>query len=1059
MSFNELGDLQEARARGLATLYPDKPRIAVGAATCGQANGASEVILELLNAAEREGYDANIVAVGCIGFCAAEPLVDVWRPGYPRVIYREITPEKAEVLVAALAKGEDKPEWALCRMEAEEFIFDGSTREYDVSRGDGDLREIPVYAETAFFSRQVKVALRNCGFTRPTELDEYVARGGLFGLYEVLRNKSPEDVVDAVTKSGLRGRGGGGFPTGRKWAFCRAAEGDEKYIICNADEGDPGAYMDRSVLEGDPFSVLEGMIIGAYAVGNARRGYIYVRGEYPHAIDVLTIAIEKFREAGLLGENILGSGLDFDVELARGAGAFVCGEETALLQSIEGSRGMPKPRPPYPAQKGLFGKPTVINNVETWANVPVIANRGAEWFAGIGTEGSKGTKVFSLVGNVNNTGLVEVPMGVSMYDVVFDVGGGIPRDRDLKAVQTGGPSGGCLPASQLGLHIDFDALTEAGSMMGSGGMIVMDEHTCPVEMARYFLSFCKDESCGKCTPCRDGIPALLVILERITKGEGRDGDLEMLEELGQTVKELSLCGLGQTAANPLLTTLRYFRDEYEAHIKQKKCPGAICKALVSAPCHHMCPIGMDPAAYIGFIAQGRFDNAYEVITNASPFPGVCGRVCHYPCEFKCTSGDSGDPIAIRSLKRFVSDYARNKNGRPKKTPAKKYDEKVAVIGSGPAGLTCAYQLALQGYEVTAFEALPVPGGMLAVGIPEYRLPRDILEFEIDNVKRAGVKIETNTAVGKDVTLDELRARGYKAFFVATGAHAGLKLGVEGEEAEGVMDAVAFLRDVNLGRGDKPGDRVGVVGGGNAAIDAARTALRMGAAEVHILYRRTRKEMPAQDEEIQAALDEGIKLHLLVAPKRVIAEDGRVTAVECLKMELGEVDRSGRRRPIPIEGSEFILELDALIPAISQEPDLTCLEGVETVEISKWKTIVANEETLQTTEPDVFAGGDVVTGPWTVTGAMGHGKRAAEIIHKYLRGEPLEPTYEPTRPTVEVPIYQMTEEELETITHRPHAPCHSAPDRVRNFEEVELCLSDEQAIDEAKRCLRCDATSA
>jgi NADH-quinone oxidoreductase subunit F len=784
-----------------------------------------------------------------------------------------------------------------------------------------------------------------------------------------------------------------------------------------------------------------------------------LRREYPHAIEMMTVAIDRLREAGLLGENILGSGFDFDVEIARGAGAFVCGEETALLQSIEGARGMPRPRPPYPAEKGLFGKPTVINNVETWANVPVIAAKGADWFGGIGTKGSKGTKVFSLVGNVNNTGLVEVPMGASMYDIVFGIGGGIPRDRDLKAIQTGGPSGGCLPATQLGLHVDFDALTEAGSMMGSGGMIVMDEHTCPVEMARYFLSFCKDESCGKCTPCRDGIPALLEILTRITKGEGKEEDLATLESLGRTIKATSLCGLGQTAANPLLTTLRYFRDEYEAHIKRKECPGAVCKALISAPCHHVCPIGMDPPSYIGFIAEGKFDDAYEVITNASPFPGVCGRVCHYPCEFKCTSGDSGDPIAVRSLKRFVSDYARkSKDGRPRKTAAKKYDEKVAVIGSGPAGLTCAYRLALLGYEVTVFEALPVAGGMLAVGIPEYRLPRDILAFEIENVKRAGVEIKTDTAVGRDVSLDGLRAEGYKAFFVATGAHTGLKLGVEGEDTQGVIDAVAFLREVNLGRGEKPGDRVGVVGGGNAAIDAARTALRMGASEVHILYRRTRREMPAQGEEIQAALDEGIKLHLLVAPKRVVTDAGRITAVECLRMDLGEVDSSGRRRPVPIEGSEFLVELDALIPAISQEPDLTAIEGVE-MDVSKWKTIVTDEETLRTTVSDVFAGGDVVTGPWTVTGAMGHGKRAAQMIHKYLRGEELKPDYAPTRPTAEVPIYQMTDEELETLVHRPHAPCRSAPERVRNFEEVELCLTDEQAMNEAKRCLRCDATSA
>ncbi len=1059
MSIKELRDLQEVKDRGLAALYPQKPRLAVGSATCGQANGAAEVTQALIETAQKVGYDAEVVATGCLGFCAAEPLVDVWRPGYPRVIYRDVTPQKASALVTALAKGDDKAEWALCRLEGDDFILDASSKSYDVSRSNGALAGVPLYGEAAFFARQVKVALRNCGFIRPTELDEYIARGGFFGLYDVLHQRSAEEVIGVVTKSGIRGRGGAGFPTGKKWAFCRGAAGDEKYIICNADEGDPGAYMDRSVLEGDPYSVLEGMITGAYAIGNCRRGYIYVRGEYPHAIEVLTVALEKLRDAGLLGEDILGAGFDFDVEIARGAGAFVCGEETALLQSIEGLRGMPRPRPPYPAQSGLFGKPTVINNVETWANIPAIINRGAEWFAGIGTEGSKGTKVFSLVGNVTNTGLVEVPMGAPMHEVIFDIGGGIPRERAFKAVQTGGPSGGCLPASQLGLHIDFDALKEAGSMMGSGGMIVMDEHTCAVEMARYFLSFCKDESCGKCTPCRDGIPALLDILERITAGEGKMEDLATLEELGHTVKDTALCGLGQTAPNPLLTTLRYFRDEYEAHIKYKKCPGAVCKALVSAPCHHVCPVGMDPPAYIGFIAQGKFAEAYDVITDASPFPGVCGRVCHYPCEFKCTSGDAGDPIAIRALKRFVSDFAKNKNGRPKMAAARKYKEKVAVIGSGPAGLSCAYKLARNGYAVTVFEALPVAGGMLAVGIPAYRLPRDILEFEIENVKRAGVEIKTNAAVGSDLTIDELRRQGYKAFFIAAGAHKGLTLGIPGEDAEGVVDAVAFLRDVNLGRGHKPGNKVGVIGGGNAAVDAARTALRMGAAEVHILYRRTRQEMPAQREEVEAALTEGIQLQFLVAPTRVVVEGGRMVGLELRRMELGDVDAGGRRRPVPVEGSAFTLELDALIPAISQRPDLGCLEGAGAVETTKWDTIVADEETQQTAASDVFAGGDVVSGPATVTGAMAQGKRAAAAIHRYLRGEPLAPSYEPTRPTVEVSPYQMTEDELEKITSRPEVLCRAAAGRARSFDEAELCLSAEQAMDEAKRCLRCDASAA
>ncbi len=1017
------------------------------------------MVLDLLSRVETEELDATLAATGCLGFCEMEPLVDVWVPGEPRVVYKNITTEDTPELVRALKEGRVVEDKALFRLEGEYLFLGDEEIKYKLGSTNGKYDGIPLMEEVPFYNGQYKLVTRNCGFIKPTSLPEYVARGGLYPLFKALTQMTPEEVIAEVAKSGLRGRGGAGFPTGRKWQFVREAPGDVKYIICNGEEGDPGAYMDRSVLEGDPYSVLESMIVCAYAVGNTKEGLVYIKHEYERAREIVTAAIETMREYGVLGDDILGTGLDFDIRVARDPGAFVCGEETALINAVEGKRGVARLRPPYPAEKGLFDKPTVVNNVETWANIPVILDRGGEWYSTLGTERSKGTKVVSLAGKVRNNGLVEVPMGTALWDVIFGMGGGIATDRGFKGVQIGSPLGGCVPGQLLDLPLDYEKLTEAGAMVGSGGMIVMDEHTCMVDMAKYFMEFNRDESCGRCTPCRDGIPAALAILDRITKGRGTMEDLDTLEELGTAIQRTSLCGLGQTAPNPVLATLRYYRDEYEAHIKEKRCPGAVCKTLVSAPCHHVCPVGMDPPAYIGYIAQGRFDKAYEVITNASPFAGICGRVCDYPCEFKCTSGDSADPIAIRALKRFVADYAKNKNGRPKKAPARKYDEKVAVVGSGPAGLTCAYQLALQGYEVTAFEALPVPGGMLAVGIPEYRLPRDILEFEIENVKRAGVKIETNTAVGKDVTLDELRARGYKAFFVATGAHTGLKLGVEGEEAEGVVDAVAFLREVNLGRGDKPGEMVGVVGGGNAAVDAARAALRMGAAEVHILYRRTRKEMPAQDEEIEAALDEGIKLHLLVAPKRIITEGGRVTAVECLKMELGDVDAGGRRRPVPIEGSEFTLELDALIPALSREPDLTCLEGADAIEVSKWKTIVADGETLQTTVPDVFAGGDVVTGPWTVTGAMGYGKRAAEVIHKYLRGGPLRPTYEPTRPTVEVPTYRMTDEELATIVHRPGVPCRSAPDRVKNFDEVELCLSDEQAVDEAKRCLRCDATLA
>ncbi|MBN1503727.1 MAG: NADH-quinone oxidoreductase subunit NuoF, partial [Candidatus Eisenbacteria bacterium] len=439
-----------------------------------------------------------------------------------------------------------------------------------------ELSDVPAFETIPFFKKQMRIVLRNCGIISPDSIDEYIARGGYFTLFKVLNELTPEKVIQEVKTSGLRGRGGAGFPTGLKWQFTRQAPGDVKYIVCNADEGDPGAYMDRSVLEGDPHSVLEGMTIGAFAVG-ANEGYIYVRAEYPLAIEKLNQAIRQAEEYGLLGENILGSGFNFRVKLSKGAGAFVCGEETALMASIEGRVGEPRPRPPFPAQSGLWGKPTNINNVETWANIPVILSRGGAWYAGLGTEKSKGTKVFSLVGKIARSGLIEVPMGITLREIIYDIGGGIPDGRQFKAIQTGGPSGGCLPESLLDLPVDYERLTEAGAIMGSGGMVVMDDKVCMVDIARYFLTFTATESCGKCAPCRIGTHVMNEILGRICAGQGKEGDIEYLESLAGTIKALSLCGLGQTAPNPVLTTLRYFRHEYEAHIRDKKCPAGVCK--------------------------------------------------------------------------------------------------------------------------------------------------------------------------------------------------------------------------------------------------------------------------------------------------------------------------------------------------------------------------------------------------------------------------------------------------------------------------------------------------
>jgi len=503
--------------------------------------------------------EIKVVRTGCFGLCENGPICIVYPEG---AFYSHIKVDDVERIVSEhLVKG---------RVVAD-LLYKKSVTE------DGKIRSLE---EIDFYKKQKRVALRNCGVIDPENINEYIAFDGYKALAKALTEMSRDDVIDVILKSGLRGRGGAGFPTGLKWKFAKAPESDVKYVCCNADEGDPGAFMDRSVLEGDPHSVLEAMAIAGYAIGS-QQGYIYVRAEYPIAVKRLRIAIDQAREAGLLGKDIFGTGFNFDIDLRLGSGAFVCGEETALMTSIEGCRGEPRPRPPFPAIKGLFGKPTILNNVETLANVCQIILNGPEWFAAMGTEKSKGTKVFALGGKINNTGLVEIPMGTTLREIIYDIGGGIPNGKKFKAAQTGGPSGGCIPAEHLDIPIDYDNLIAIGSMMGSGGMIVMDEDNCMVNIAKFFLEFTVDESCGKCPPCRIGTRRMLEILDRITHGKGEDGDIEKLEKLAKNIKASALCGLGQTAPNPVLSTLRYFRDEYEAHIYEKRCPAGVCKALLS----------------------------------------------------------------------------------------------------------------------------------------------------------------------------------------------------------------------------------------------------------------------------------------------------------------------------------------------------------------------------------------------------------------------------------------------------------------------------------------------
>ena len=560
MSFEEIKS--QAILQWKAMQQSENAWILIGMGTCGRAAGAEDVLAALNQKLAEQHIQAEILQVGCIGLCYAEPLIELVKPGKPSILYGNLTPELvSEIIADYLIVDNPRPDLALG------------------TRGEGTLEGIPNLFDLPVLKPQVRISLRNCGNIDPENINHYIANGGYEGLAKALRMK-PQEVIDEIKKSGLRGRGGAGFASGIKWQFCHDAPGDIKYVICNADEGDPGAFMDRALLEGDPHAVMEGILIGAYAIG-ASEGYIYIRAEYPLAIQRLRIAIKQMEEYGLIGDDIMGSGFRFHIKIKEGAGAFVCGEETAMMASIEGRRGMPRSRPPFPAQSGLWGKPTNINNVETWSNVSAILQRGAEWYASYGTEKSKGTKNFSLAGNVVRTGLIEVPMGISLREIVYEIGGGIPENKRLKAVQTGGPSGGFIPEGLIDLPVDYESLAQAGSIMGSGGMVVIDEDTCMVDITKFFLTFTQAESCGKCIPCRWGTKQMLDILEDISNGRGRPGDIELLQELAESVKDGSLCGLGQTAPNPVLTSIRYFRDEYEEHIVEKRCAALHCKALIS----------------------------------------------------------------------------------------------------------------------------------------------------------------------------------------------------------------------------------------------------------------------------------------------------------------------------------------------------------------------------------------------------------------------------------------------------------------------------------------------
>jgi NADH-quinone oxidoreductase subunit F len=998
-------------------------RICLGASCI--ASGA----LKVKEALEREldnrqlQQQVSIVGTGCLGPCSGGPAVMI-----DQVFYEKLCPEDAKEIVGEhLARGR---------------VVERLTHK----RPDG--RALANSADMDFFRRQKKIVLRNCGQIDPQRIEDYIAHDGYQALAKVLTQNSADTVIETMRVSGLRGRGGAGFPTWRKWKFTREAAGEQKYVVCNADEGDPGAFMDRSVLEGDPHSVLEGMAIAAHTIG-AQMGYIYVRAEYPLAVQRLKIALAQAHDRGLLGKNILGTQFDFDLEIRMGSGAFVCGEETALLTSIEGNRGEPRPRPPFPAVQGLWGKPTVLNNVETYANVSAIVLQGGEWYASHGTERSKGTKVFALAGTIKNSGLVEVPVGMPLGDLIYDIGGGTLSGKDFKAAQIGGPSGGCIPKQHLNVPLDYESLAELGAIMGSGGLIVMDENSCMVDVARFFLEFVQEESCGKCVPCRVGTKRMLELLNRICDGRGEEADVERLIDLGEMIKDTSLCGLGQTAPNPVLSTIRHFGHEYIEHIRDKHCRAGVCPALVYAPCSSACPANVDIPGYVSLVAEKRYAEALQLHRERNPLAAICSRVCFHTCEDKCRRTTIDAPVSIRGIKRFMVDQEVTIQLPEVRENEQNAKRKIAIIGAGPAGLSCAYFLARMGYRPKIFEAEPRPGGMLVQGIPAYRLPREVVAREVRMIERMGVDILTNMTLGTDITLKALRAEGYDAVFLGIGAPVGVGLGMPGSDAEGITDALSFLRTYNI-RGSVPvGKDVVVIGGGNSAIDAARTALRLGAEKVTVVYRRSREAMPAYAEEIEEAEHEGVSLRLLTAPLEVVVEGKRVAGIRCMPMRLGEFDRSGRRRPEE-GGDAFVIPADQVLVAIGQTLDLQRITNSVPIQARSQSFIQVNPVTGQTSEKWIFAAGDAVSGPSSVVEAVAGGERAAVGIDLYLTGEnhafwhasrEVDTSFDPDAPPSDA-----TREQLNLI---------GVERRRNNFDEVEQPWCESVAVRQAGRCLRCD----
>jgi len=1036
-------ELEILRQKNLHRIQPSTPMIMVGMGTCGIGNGADVVFNRLRKKIDENKLKCILKPVGCFGFCAEEPLVTVYQPGKPMLVYSKVDEKDVERIVEGLILGNIYRKKILCKID----VWDHLTAFFEYGKG---YEQIPHWDEIPFYKGQKKIVLRNSGLINPESIEDYIAVGGYRALATVL-GMQPEEVIEEVKISNLRGRGGAGYPTYKKWKIMSNKQADQKYIICNADEGDPGAYMNRNEIESDPHSLIEGMMIGAYAMG-ASEGIAYVRAEYPLAVKRLKIAIEQATEMGLMGENIFESGFSFKLEVVEGAGAFVCGEETALIKSIEGKAGRPTPRPPYPADTGLYRKPTNINNVETWCNIPVIFEKGGKWFTETGTEKSPGTKVFSLVGKIKNTGLVELPLGSTLNQFIFEIGEGTGTNKRVKAVQTGGPSGGCIPVELFSTPVDYESLTELGAIMGSGGMVVMDQDNCMVDVARYFLEFSSSESCGKCTPCREGLAQALAILTKITKGQGTYNDLTTLELLSTTIKDTSICGLGQTAPNPILTTLRYFRHEYEEHIQEKRCQAGVCDSLFMALCENSCPMHMNIPGYIELIKEDRIEEAFELTLRDNPIPGTIGRICHFHCQMRCRREQLDEPVSQGEIHRYLADtmYKLGKENeiynKLIKEKLKSTGKQIAIVGAGPAGLTAAYYLVRLGHKVVVYDSFSEAGGVVRFGIPQYRLPKSVLQKEVEFIKKLGVQFVFNKRLGDNLDFNQLTKEN-DAVYLAIGAWKEIGMNIPGDHAKGVFSGTEFLKELALGKKPKLGEKVVIIGAGNVAIDAARSIWRLG-KEVTVVYRREKCDMPANKIEIVESEAEKINYRFLSAPSEILTDkSGKVTGLKIEVMKCGGIDISGRRKPVPTGKFEEI-ECDSIILAVGERVDAGYL-AKDGLEVTKDGRMIINPFTFETSIHKVYAGGDAVTGPSTAAEAMGMARKAAESIDFILINEKRFHR-----------LFRDFEYKNAIPTNVKKSPRNvgyklAVGERVGNFHEVDGGFTGEQAHNEVNRCLRCD----